>query len=182
MLSEFTTRGLFRPTIWRFYKTIAGVVGANPFALRLTWIFWCMLASLGMLTLLRELRIDPLAAFAATAIAMLSTFRNDMWMAFGLTEAIAMPFAMLSPICALSAGRSHSLGWDILRLLSTLLRVETKNVFAAVIPAQVFLRVAAAEQGTLAQALRRRWLAAAIWSLPPLLPIIHLIFFLSLLA
>jgi hypothetical protein len=176
-LAEFDQRGLFRPTIWLFYQTIAAAVGSHPIGWRVVWVVWGMAASVSMVTLLRELRVGPAAALFATALAMWGALRNEIWMALGLTEAIAMPFAMLSLICAIrAAARTPSIGWDALGLICSLLMLGTKNVFAAVVPAQVLLRIAAGE-GSFGEQLRKRWPAAVAWSMPLLLPITHLLFF-----
>jgi hypothetical protein len=177
VMDDFVNRGPFRPTLWFFHQTVAAVFGSVATSWRAFFLVWSMIAAGSMLWLMRELRIGPLAALCATALAFWNFQRGTIWTHFGLTENIAMPFACLALVCALRAARSsRPVGWDIAGFLCALAALGTKNTFMAIVPVQVLLRIAP-EGRDLIAGLRKNWLPAAFLSSTLLLPFIHLIYF-----
>ena len=177
VMSDFVSRGPFRPTFYFFHQTLAALLGPEALSWRLFFLGWSMIAAGCMLWLMRELRIGALAALCATALAFWNFQRGTIWTHFGLTENIAMPFACMALICAVRAGRSsRPAGWDICGFLCALVMLGTKNTFMAIVPVQVLLRIA--PEGTdFIAGLRKHWLAAGFLASTMLLPFIHLFYF-----
>jgi hypothetical protein len=177
VMSDFVSRGPFRPTFYFFHQTLAALLGPEAVSWRLFFLGWSMIAAGCMLWLMRELRIGALAALCATALAFWNFQRGTIWTHFGLTENIAMPFACMALVCALRAGRSsRPVGWDICGFACALVMLGTKNTFMAIVPVQVLLRIA--PEGTdFIAGLRKHWLAAGFLASTLLLPFIHLFYF-----
>ena len=169
--------GPFRPVLWAHWELAAELYRGNPFCWRLGRLGWSMFATGAFLWLLRELRVRPLAALAAVALTMWNPYRNEIWTSLTLGEGVAMPYALLGLACAVRAGRSgRPLGWDLLGAACVLAALGCKNTFAALVPAQMFLRLAPDGQLTW-EAWRRRGPAALLLSLTLLLPVGHFIYF-----
>src|SRR5262249_12054111 len=142
--AEFHARGPFRPLTWAHWEAAANLLEATPLYHRLVRLAWAVLSASLFLWLLAELRIPFAAAVLTTAVAMWNPYRNEIWLGLGLTEAFAMPYAIFSLICAVRAARSlRPWPWDMLGLLMALAALACKNTFVAVVPVQMFLRVAA---------------------------------------
>lgn len=169
--------GPFRPVLWCHWEAEADLFAGDPFRWRLARLAWCGFAAGALLWLLRELGIRPVAALAAAALAMWNPYRNEIWTSLTLAEGVAMPYALLALVCALRAARSdRPWPWDLAGALCVLAALGCKNTFAALVPAQVFLRVAPDGRLTLA-ALRRYGQRAALLSLTLILPVVHYLYF-----
>ena len=140
---------------------------------RLARLLWATLAAAAMLTLMLELRIRPPAAIAATAVAMWAPEQSEVWHALTLSEGVAMPYALMGLICAARAARSaRPLGWDVGGALFVLAALGCKNTFAAIVPAQMMLRVAP-DPRDLREAWRRHGRSALFLASTLLLPLGH---------
>jgi hypothetical protein len=169
--------GPIRPVLWAHWELAANTLGGDPIAWRVLRMAWCGLAAGMLLWLMRELKVHPLAALVATAAAMWNPYRNEIWTSLTLAEGVAMPYALLALVAARKASYSRrSWVWDAAAILGLLFALGCKNVFVALIPAQVVLRmwpdgVSWAEGWS-----RNRWRAALY--LLPLLPVVaHYIYF-----
>lgn len=170
--------GPFRPVLWVHWETFAALCRGDAFRWRCVRLLWCGLAAAALLTLLRELRLKPGAALAAAAVAMWNPYRNEIWTSLTLAEGVAMPYALLGLYCAARAARSERpLGWDLGAALGTLAALGCKNTFAALVPVQMFLRVACAEGMDWRVALRRHGRRAALIGLLLILPAAHYVYF-----
>ena len=82
-----------------------------------------------MLWLMRELRIHPIAAFLATAVALWNPYRNEIWTSLSLAEGVAMPYALLALVCAVRAARSsRSWVWDLVGVACVLTALGCKSL------------------------------------------------------
>jgi hypothetical protein len=130
-----------------------------------------------LLWLLRTLRIHPAAALFATAAAMWNPFRSEIWTSLTLSEGVAMPYALFALIAARKATVSkHSWMWDAAGFLSVLVALGCKNTFAALVPAQMALRMLPDEQ-PLREAWRQYRLRAAALATTLALPLGHFVYF-----
>jgi hypothetical protein len=169
--------GPFRPVLWCHWEAEADLFAGDPLRWRLARLVWCGFATGALLWLLRELGIRPAAALAAAALAMWNPYRNEIWTSLTLAEGVAMPYALLSLVCAVRAARSdRPWRWDVAGVLCLLAALGCKNVFAALVPAQVFLRLA--PDGRLTrEALRRHGRRAALLSLTLIPFVAHYVYF-----
>jgi hypothetical protein len=169
--------GPFRPVLWAHWEAAAELCRGDAYGWRLGRLGWCMLATGMFLWLLRELGVPAPAALGAAALAMWNPYRNEIWTSLTLAEGVAMPYAFLALVCAVRAGRSdRPAGWDLLGALCVLAALGCKNTFVALIPAQLFLRVA--PDGRFNRpAVRRHGRAACLLSLTLLLPVGHFVYF-----
>jgi hypothetical protein len=178
VVANYDHLGPFRPVLWAHWEVEADVLGADALSWRLVRLAWMALATAVMLGLLGELRIAPSAAFCATALAMWSPAANEVWRSLTLSEGVAMPYALGALVCALRAGRSsRPWPWDVAGIACALAALGCKNTFAAIVPAQLLLRVAP-DGPLLVQAVRARGARAALLALPLLLPLAHFAVFL----
>jgi hypothetical protein len=169
--------GPFRPVLWMHWEIEAELLGADPFAWRFVRFVWTGLATAMLLWLLRELGIRPLAAALATALAMWNPFRGEVWTSLTLAEGVAMPYAMLGLVCAIRGARSsRPWPWDVAGVLCILAALGCKNTFAALVPAQVLLRMAP-DGRNLVLAWRQRGWRACFLAVTLLLPVVHFIVF-----
>jgi hypothetical protein len=175
--ANYRDLGPFRPTLWLHWEAAAELFNANPFPWRMARLVWCGLSSAMFLWLMCELRMHPLAGLLAVSAAMWNPFRNEIWLSLTLGEGVAMPYALLSMICAIRAGRSGSPGlWDLVGAGSIIVALGCKNTFMAVIPAQVYLRVAANDSNW-RQAWREHGKRACLLALTLVLPLAHFTWF-----
>jgi hypothetical protein len=152
-VAEFHTRGPFRPVCWAHWEAAASLLGPHAPARRLARLAWAVLATGIFLWLLRELGFPAPAAVATTALALWNPSRGEVWLGLGLTEAYAMPYALLALVSAVRASRSpRPLRWDLLGLACLLAALGIKNTFAALVLPVVWLRLTAA-----GLALREGW-------------------------
>jgi hypothetical protein len=177
ILSNYHHLGPFRPVLWVHWETAANLLQADPLSWRcLRWL-WTALAASCLLWLLRELGIRPSAALLATALAMWNPFRNEIWRSLSLAEGVAMPYALVSLVCALRASRSRRpWAWDLAGAACVVAALGCKNTYAALIPVQLLLRIAP-DGKHLWRGLRQHWRPASLLSLTALLPIGHYLCF-----
>src|SRR5258708_1396722 len=76
---------------------------------------------------------------------MWSPFRNEIWTSLTLAEGVAMPYALLGLVAAVRAARAEQRAsrilWDSTAVCGALMALGCKNVFVALIPAQIALRL-----------------------------------------
>ena len=175
--ADFQHRGPFRPAQWVYYVVQAELLDGNPLQFRMARLLWAALAAGMLLWLFSELRIHPGAALLAAAMAMWNPFRGEIWRTLAPTEGIGMPFGLVALVCAIRAARSaQPLPWDVAGIVSVLIAMACKNTFAAVVPAQMLLRIMA--DGISWRAGWRRHDSRALWiATTLLLPVGHLVYF-----
>jgi len=177
VVANYEGLGPFRPVLWAHWELQAELFQASSYRWRLARIVWATLAAAALLRLLLTLGIVPRAALFATALAMWNPWRNEIWRSLTLSEGVAMPYALTALVCATRAARSsRPWAWDIGGGLCMLAALGCKNTFAAVVPAQILLRVAPTGQHILAGCRRHGWHAAAL-SLTLVVPVVHYIVF-----
>jgi hypothetical protein len=176
-VANYQHLGPFRPVLWAHWQPEADLLNANPHAWRAVRLFWTMLAAGAFLWLLRELGIRPGAALLAGALAFWNPYRNEIWTSLTLAEGVAMPYALLGLVCAVRAARSSRPAlWDIGGALCVLAALGCKNTFAALVPAQVLLRIAPDGRDWRA-GWRLHGRRACFLALTLLLPVGHYIYF-----
>jgi hypothetical protein len=177
IVANYEHLGPFRPTLWVHWEVEAELFRGSPFCWRLARLLWMELAAGMMLWLMRELRIHPVAALLATAVALWNPYRNEIWTSLSLAEGVAMPYALLALVCAVRAARSsRPWVWDLVGVACVLTALGCKNTFAALVPAQVLLRIAPDGVDWL-DGLRRRGWRAALLALTLLAPAAHFVYF-----
>jgi hypothetical protein len=177
IMGNYWDLGPFRPVLWAHWEAEAELFGGEAYYWRLCRLAWLMLATAMFLWLFHELRFSAGVALASVALAIWSPYRSEIWTSLTLSEGVAMPYALLSLVCALRAARSgRPLGWELLGVGCVVAALGCKNTFAALVPVQFLLRVAP-EGSDFRQGLRRHGLRAALMSLTLLLPIVHYIIF-----
>jgi hypothetical protein len=108
---------------------------------------------------------------------MWNPYRNEIWRSLTLAEGVAMPYALAALACAVRAGRSpRPWPWDVAGVLCVLAALGCKNTYAALVPAQVLLRLAPGEL-TLREGWRRHGRRACLLALTLLLPVAHFLVF-----
>ncbi len=169
--------GPFRPVVWAHWQLQANLFGADPLAWRLARWLWCGLAATMLLALLRELKLHPVAALVATAAAMWNPYRNEIWTSLTLAEGVAMPYAMTALWASRRAAVCAKPGrFDLLAIGGLLLALGCKNVFVAMLPAMLSLRLWP-DGRTWRESLRANRAAFAGYLLPVLLPLGHFAYF-----
>ena len=169
--------GPFRPVLIAHWEVMANTTNGDPFAWRAVRLVWCGLAAGMLLWLLRVLKAHPTAALLAAAAAMWNPYRNEIWTSLTLAEGVAMPYALLALVAARKAGASRRLWvWDVVSILCVLAALGCKNTFAALVPAQLALRLWP-DGVTWRDGLRRNWARAALYLLPLILPVAHYKYF-----
>ena len=177
VVANYQDLGPFRPTSWLHWETAAELFAGNSVLWRLARLVWCGIASATFLWFMRELGIHPMASLLAVSAAMWNPFRNEIWTSLTLSEGVAMPYALLSLVCAIRAARSQKSGrWDLAGSICMIVALGCKNTFMAAIPAQVFLRVAANDNDW-RQAWRKHGGRACVLALTLLLPLAHFAWF-----
>lgn len=174
---EFRSHGPYRPVTLAHWAAAAQLMGDHPLYRRLARLAWCMLSTGVLLWLLHELAFLPSVALATAALAMWNPYRNEIWLGLGLTEAFGMPYGLAGLICAIRASRSATpWRWEVAAATFALLAIGCKNTFAAVVPAQVLLRLTAGE-GFATEGRNRRVVGAALLALPLIFPAVHFLLF-----
>jgi hypothetical protein len=177
IVANYEHLGPFRPVLWVHWETQAELFGGHPFAWRAGRLVWSMFAAGMLLWLLRELRFRPGVALLVTALALWNPYRGEIWTSLTLSEGVAMPYAILALVCAVRAARSpRPLRWDILGILCVLAALGCKNTFAALVPAQMLLRMAP-DGEPLLLAWRNRWRSVCLLALTLLVPVGHFVIF-----
>lgn len=176
-VSEFHGRGPFRPVCWAHWMGGADLFGPNALHRRLARLAWAVLSTGLLLWLLREMGFSVRATVLAAALAQWSPTRGEIWLGLGLTEAFAMPYALLALLSAVRASRSsRPLGWDVLGFVCLLAALGIKNTFAALAPPVVLLRLTCGGL-SLREGCRRHWPAALALGLTLIFPITHFLLF-----
>lgn len=169
--------GPFRPVLWAHWEVEAELFHADAFTWRLARLLWLALATGTLLWLFRELGIRPVAALLTAALAMWNPYRSEIWTSLTLSEGVAMPYALGGLICAIRAARSRRpWPWDLAGALCVLAALGCKNTFAALVPAQLLLRLTADGSGLRTGWRLHGWRACCLL-LPLLLPVGHFIYF-----
>ena len=177
IVNNFKHLGPFRPVLWLHWEAQAELLGGSPVCWRIWRLAWTMFAAGALLALLRDLRFRPGPSLVVTALAMWNPFRGEVWTSLTLAEGLAMPYALLALLCAVRANRSSRPWiWDLAGMLAVLAALGCKNTFAALVPAQVLLRLAPDGQ-SLREGWRQHGRRALLLLLPLLLPVIHFIIF-----
>lgn len=170
-LHEFKTTGPFRPVTWAHWHAAAGLFGPDPVARRVARLVWCGFATATLLLLLTEFGTQPGAALLVAAFVQWNPFRSEIWISLAMPEAYAMPYAMLALVCALRASRAvHQQRWDAAGVILLLLCLGIKNVFIALIPPLVWLRLMAGSRPW-----RLQMGGAVCYLALSILPIIHFV-------
>ncbi len=169
--------GPFRPVLWLHWHVQANVFGADPLAWRLCRLVWCGLAAGMLLWLFRELRIPQTAALIAGAAAMWNPYRNEIWTSLTLSEGVAMPYALFALVAARKAATSaRPWRWDVVGFVCVLFALGCKNTFAAIVPAQIALRLWHDELPFREAGRRAKW-RVALFLIPLALPVGHFAYF-----
>jgi hypothetical protein len=169
--------GPFRPVLWLHWTVFAETLRGSELGWRAVRLMGCFAATGMLLWLLRELRIARWACIIAAASAIWNPFRSEIWTSNTLAEGVAMPYALFALVAARRATTSKRAWlWDLGGILGVLAALGCKNTFAALIPAQMFLRFAQ-DDLSLRQGWRRHRARALLLSTTVLLPIAHLIYF-----
>lgn len=169
--------GPWRPTLWIHWELFANLFDANPVLWRIERWLWCALAAGTFLWLLHELGIPPVAALLSGAIGMWNPYRSEIWLSLTLAEGVAMPYALIALIAARrGAFSSRPWAWDILSALCVLIALGCKNTFAAIVPAQVLLRLWP-DNLYLQVAWKRNGFRALLLSITLLMPLAHFCYF-----
>jgi len=169
--------GPFRPTLWVHWQIQANLFGGDPFLWRLHRFIWCGFAATMFLWLFRELKVHPVAALLAGAVAMWNPFRNEVWTSLTLAEGVAMPYAIFALVAARKAAHSPSpLRWEIASAIAVFVALGCKNTFAALVPAQMLLRLWP-DGVPFREALRNNWRRTAMLGVTLAMPIAHFIYF-----
>lgn len=177
VVANYENLGPFRPVLWAHWELQAELFRANSFRWRLARVLWAAVATCAFLWLLLELGIHPAAALLTAALAMWNPYRSEIWRSLTLSEGVAMPYAVMGLVCAVRAGRSaRPWRWDVAGMLCILAALGCKNTFAAVVPAQMLLRVAPDGQN-LRSAWQHHGRRAEMLALTLLLPVVHFIVF-----
>jgi hypothetical protein len=175
--ANYRSLGPFRPVLWAHWELAAEAFQGSEVAWRAWRLAWCMLAAGMLLWLLHELGVPRWPALLAGAVAMWGPYRNEIWTSLTLAEGVAMPYALFALVCARRAARSpRPLLWDLAGALCVLAALGCKNTYAALVPAQVFLRLAP-DDLSLREGLRKHGGRALLLSLTLLAPIAHFIYF-----
>jgi hypothetical protein len=169
--------GPFRPTLWAHWHVQANLFGADPVAWRTYRLLWCALAAGMLLWLFRELRIPAPAALFAAAAAVWNPYRSEIWTSLTLSEAVAMPYALFALVAARrGATAARSVWWDVAGMAAALVALGCKNTFAALIPAQVALRMLS-DDLSLREAWRKHGLRSLVLAGTLALPVAHFVYF-----
>lgn len=177
IVANYDHLGPFRPVLWAHWELVAELARDDAFTWRLIRLGWSMLAAGMLLALMRELKLPAWASLLATALAMWNPYRNEIWTSLTLSEGVAMPYALAALWCAARANRSsRAWAWDIASALCVLAAMGCKNTFAAIVPAQMYLRMCA-DGASVREGLRLHWWRAVVLSLTLLLPIGHYVYF-----
>lgn len=169
--------GPFRPTLWAHWHVQANLFGGDPLTWRVYRLLWCALAAGVLLWLLRELRVPAPAALFATAAALWNPYRSEIWTSLTLSEAVAMPYALFALVAARKAAcANRPVWWDVAGMSAALVALGCKNTFAAIVPAQVALRMLS-DDLSLREAWRKHGFRALALAGTLALPVAHFIYF-----
>jgi len=174
-LNEFYNKGPYRPVAWCFWIGQQECFGENPLLWRSLRFAWTVLATGTLLWLLSEFGFGVGVSVLTTVLSIWNPYRAEVWMSLTHCEGIAMPIAMAGLVCAFRASRSqHAWSWDVAAMVCAMMAVGCKNVFAVVIPAQMFLRVCHPELSLWAGVKQFGW-RALLLSLVVAFPVAHFV-------
>lgn len=174
---NYEALGPFRPVLWAHWKTLAELNHDSEVAWRLSRLFFCVLSATMLIWLMRELDMAPAACVVAAAIAIWNPYRSEIWTSNSLAEGVAMPYALFALIAARRAAASkRPCAWDVAGMLCVLAAMGCKNIFVALLPAQVFLRFAV-DGLSLREGWRLHGRRALLLSLTAIAPVVHYIYF-----
>jgi len=140
-ISEFHTRGPFRPMTWLHWELQAELFDQNAFMHRLARLGLAFLTAWLMMIFFNQMGCSNLPSAVASSILMLTPYRGEIWLSLGLTEAFFLPYCMLSLISTIRASQSHKLTiWDMVSWVSATAAIACKNTSVAIIPALLLLR------------------------------------------
>jgi hypothetical protein len=177
VVANYEHLGPFRPVLWAHWELAAELFRGSELAWRSARLAWCALAAGMLLWLLVEVRLPRPAALVAAAIAMWSPYRNEIWTSLSLAEGVAMPYALFALVCARRALVSpRPWAWDLAGAAAVLLALGCKNTYAALVPAQVFLRLAS-DRLSLRECWQRHGRRALLLGLTLLAPAVHYAYF-----
>lgn len=169
--------GPFRPTLWIHWQVQANLFDGSPLAWRTWRLLWCGLAAGMLLWLFRELGVNSVAALLAGALAMWNPYRNEIWTSLTLAEGVAMPYAIFALVAARKAAFSpRPLKWELASAMCVLVALGCKNTFAALVPAQMVLRMWTGET-TLREAWKRAGWRSLALGVTLLMPALHFVYF-----
>jgi hypothetical protein len=176
-VADYREHGPFRPAAWAHWEAAADLLGPCALYRRAAWLAWAALGAGALLWLLHELGIRQGAAVLTAALAMWNPYRSEIWVGLAPTEAMAMPYALLGLVCAIRAARSQrQWAWDVAGTLAVLVALSCKNTFAAVVPAQVWLRVVSGGF-PLHEGWRRHGRRACLLAVSLSMPVTHYVLF-----
>jgi hypothetical protein len=163
--------------LWVHWEVAADLFRGDSARWHLARLLWSGVAVAALLAFLRELRLRPAAALFAAAVAFWNPYRNEIWTSLTLSEGVAMPYALAALWCAAKANRTdRAWPWDLASALGVLAALGCKNTFAALIPAQLYLRLYADGAGW-RDGLVRHGKRAALLCLSLLLPAGHYVYY-----
>ncbi len=173
--ANYAHLGPFRPTLWIHWQLQSNLFDGDPLSWRICRLLWTGLAASMFLWLLRELKIHPIAAILAGALAMWNPYRNEIWTSLTLAEGVAMPYALFGLVAARKASTTdRPLIWEIAAAVAVLVALGCKNVFAALVPAQMVLRMWP-DGLTIRDAWRRNGWRSLALGVTLLMPAIHFV-------
>jgi hypothetical protein len=177
VVANYQHLGPFRPVLWAHWELFAELFQGSALAWRCTRLAWCCLAAAMLLWLMLELGVPRPAALVAAAIAMWNPYRNEIWTSLTLAEGVAMPYALFALVCARRALTSRRpWAWDLAGAAAVLMALGCKNTFAALVPAQVFLRFAS-DGLSLRDGFQRHGRRALLLGLTLVAPVAHYVYF-----
>lgn len=177
VVANYEHLGPFRPTLWAHWRVAAETFDANPVLWRAGRLGFTFFATVTMLLLFTELGFAWPVALLTVTLAMWNQYRSEIWTSLTLAEGVAMPYAILTLVCALRGARSaRPLAWDLAGIFCMLVALGCKNTFAVMVPVQILFRLAP-DGHDIVQKLRKNCLRAALLSASLLLPILHYIYF-----
>ena len=129
--------------LWAHWELVAELCDGDVLSWRIARLVWSMLATGMLLALMRELRLGAVPSLLAAALAMWNPYRNEIWTSLTLSEGVAMPYALGGlVVCRPGESRSDARGRGTWRRCSACLAaLGCKNTFAAIVPAQLYLRM-----------------------------------------
>ena len=78
--ANVTHLGPFRPVLWVHWEVFANTFGGDAFTWRISRMVWCGFAATMLLWLLRELKVNPIAALVTATAAMWNPYRTEIRM------------------------------------------------------------------------------------------------------
>jgi hypothetical protein len=172
---EFQNKGPCRPIAWYFWIGQQEYCAGNPLGWRAFRFVWTALAAGVLLWLLQEMGFGAGVSVLTTMAAMWNPYRAEVWLSATFCEGIAMPFALTALVCAYRGPRSrHAWLWDLAGMAAALAAIGCKNVFAVVVPTQMFLRICSPDL-TFWEGLKQYGWRSAMLGLVLMFPVIHFI-------